>query len=71
MADAPRPSLFYLAVGGLSWPVLRGLFRERATGQEHLPTSGGYVLASNHLSNFDPWPLGVPLYPRRYLRFMG
>ncbi len=71
MTDAPRPSLFYLVVGGLSWPVLRGLFREHAIGQEHLPASGGYVLASNHLSNFDPWPLGVPLYPRRYLRFMG
>lgn len=71
MPDSPRPSLFYLVIGGLSWPVLRGLFRERASGQEHLPATGGYVLASNHLSNFDPWPLGVPLYPRRYLRFMG
>jgi 1-acyl-sn-glycerol-3-phosphate acyltransferase len=29
------------------------------------------VLAANHFSNFDPWPLGLPLFPRRYLRFMG
>jgi 1-acyl-sn-glycerol-3-phosphate acyltransferase len=29
------------------------------------------VLAANHTSNFDPWPLGLPLFPRRYLRFMG
>ena len=32
---------------------------------------GGFVLAANHNSNFDPWPLGVTLFPRRYLRFMA
>ena len=29
------------------------------------------MLAANHWSNFDPWPLGVPLFPRRFLRFMA
>lgn len=29
------------------------------------------MLAANHSSNFDPWPLGVPLYPRRFLRFIA
>jgi 1-acyl-sn-glycerol-3-phosphate acyltransferase len=29
------------------------------------------VLAANHSSNLDPWPLGLPLFPRRFLRFMG
>lgn len=29
------------------------------------------MLAANHLSNLDPWALGLPLFPRRYLRFMG
>jgi len=29
------------------------------------------VLAANHWSNFDPWPLGIPLYPNRFLRFMA
>ena len=29
------------------------------------------MLAANHWSNFDPWPLGLPLFPRRYLRFMA
>jgi len=29
------------------------------------------VLACNHVSSFDPWPLGMPLWPRRYLRFMA
>jgi 1-acyl-sn-glycerol-3-phosphate acyltransferase len=67
---APRPSPVYVLVAALSWPVLYGLFRLRARGREHLP-EGGYVLAANHNSNFDPWPLGMPLFPRRYLRFMG
>jgi 1-acyl-sn-glycerol-3-phosphate acyltransferase len=66
-----RPSPFYSFVAALSWPVLRGLFRLRAEGQENLPQSGGYVLAANHVSNFDPWPLGLPLWPRSYLRFMA
>ena len=53
-----------------SWPLVRGLFRLRARGLEHLPDRG-YVLAANHISNLDPWALGMPLFPRRYLRFMG
>ena len=70
MVKAPRPSGAYLAIGGLSWPLVKALFRLRARGKEHLP-AGGFVLAANHNSNFDPWVLGLPLYPRRFLRFMG
>jgi len=66
-----RPSPFYFFVAALSWPVLRGLFRLRAEGVENLPQSGGYVLAANHVSNLDPWPLGLPIWPKRYLRFMA
>ena len=61
----------YNAIAALSWPLLRGLFRLRAGGLECLPGEGGYVLACNHLSSFDPWPLGMPLWPRRFLRFMA
>jgi 1-acyl-sn-glycerol-3-phosphate acyltransferase len=60
----------YLLVGFLSWPLVKGLFRLRARGAENLP-EGGFVLAANHTSNFDPWPLGLPLFPRRQLRFMA
>lgn len=66
-----RPSPFYFLIGALSWPVLRWLYRLRAEGKENLPSEGGYVLAANHVSNFDPWPLGIPLWPRRFLRFMA
>jgi 1-acyl-sn-glycerol-3-phosphate acyltransferase len=55
----------------LSWPVIWLLFRLRARGVEHVPRVGGCVLAANHVSNLDPWPLGLPLFPRRFLRFMA
>jgi len=63
-------SPLYLVAGTLSWPVVRGLYRLRARGLEHIP-EGGFVLAANHTSNFDPWPLGIPFLPRRQLRFMA
>jgi len=66
-----RPSPFYRFVGFLSRPFVKGLFRLRAEGVENVPKEGGFVLAANHLSNFDPWPLGMPLFPQRYLRFMA
>jgi 1-acyl-sn-glycerol-3-phosphate acyltransferase len=70
MAETQRPSWLYHVVATLSWPVLRLVFRLRSTGRENVP-DGGCVLAANHWSNFDPWPLGLPLYPRRFLRFMA
>jgi 1-acyl-sn-glycerol-3-phosphate acyltransferase len=66
-----RPPPLYGVIALLSWPVLYGLFRLRARGRENLPATGGYVLACNHISNLDPWPVGLPLWPRRWLRFMA
>ena len=66
-----KPSPFYSLAAGVSWPVLRWLYRLRAEGKENLPTDEGYVLAANHISNLDPWPLGVPLWPKNFLRFMA
>jgi 1-acyl-sn-glycerol-3-phosphate acyltransferase len=56
---------------GIVSQPLKWLYRLRAEGVENLPEDGGFVLAANHLSNFDPWPLGLPLFPRRFLRFMA
>jgi 1-acyl-sn-glycerol-3-phosphate acyltransferase len=64
------PTPFYRFVGVLSWPLMHGLFRLQARGVENLP-EGGVVLAANHTSNFDPWPLGWPLWPERQLYFMA
>ncbi len=66
-----RPSPFYLFVGAVSLPFVYGIYRLRAEGVENLPETGGFVLAANHTSNLDPWPLGLPLWPKRYLRFMA
>jgi 1-acyl-sn-glycerol-3-phosphate acyltransferase len=66
-----RPSATYNVIAALSWPVLYGVYRLRARGRENLPREGGCVLACNHMSSFDPWPLGLPLWPRRFLRFMA
>jgi 1-acyl-sn-glycerol-3-phosphate acyltransferase len=66
-----RPPLAYLAIGVLSWPLVRFAYRLRWSGLENVPRTGGFVLAANHTSNFDPWPLGMPLFPRRWLRFMA
>jgi 1-acyl-sn-glycerol-3-phosphate acyltransferase len=63
-------SPLYLLAAAISWPFVRVVFRLRAHGRENLPECG-FVLAANHTSNFDPWPLGLPLFPRRQLRFMG
>ena len=65
-----RPAPLYNLIGILSAPVLYGLYRLRARGRENLP-KGGFVLACNHVSSFDPWVLGMPLWPKRFLRFMA
>jgi 1-acyl-sn-glycerol-3-phosphate acyltransferase len=55
----------------VSRPFINALFRPKTSGIEHVPREGGFVLAANHLSNFDPWAVGLPIFPWRFLRFMG
>jgi 1-acyl-sn-glycerol-3-phosphate acyltransferase len=66
-----RTPALYTFAAALSYPVMYGLFRLRASGTENLPDDTGFVLAANHTSNFDPWPLGMPIWPGRHLRFMA
>jgi 1-acyl-sn-glycerol-3-phosphate acyltransferase len=57
----------------LGWFLTRVLgtivFRVRVRGREHIPRSGGFILASNHISYYDP-PL-VGSFQRRELYFMA
>ena len=71
MTRPPRPSLLYSLIAALSLPVARLVFLYRASGPANLPAEGGYVIAAGHVSNLDPWPLGLGLWPRRFLRFMA
>jgi 1-acyl-sn-glycerol-3-phosphate acyltransferase len=60
----------YRLIAWMSRPLVLGAYRLRVDGLEHLPASGGFVVAANHTSNFDPWPLGLAVYPRQ-LHFMA
>ncbi|HEX2346530.1 MAG TPA: lysophospholipid acyltransferase family protein [Gaiellaceae bacterium] len=71
MARPHRPSWLYYLVATLSWPVVKIVFRHRATGIANVPREGGFVIAANHWSNFDPWPLALPFFPHRFFRFMA
>ena len=70
MRPVSRPAPIYRFIGMLSRPVVYGLFRLKARGHERIPGTG-FVLAANHVSNLDPWALGMPLLPKRWLRFMA
>jgi 1-acyl-sn-glycerol-3-phosphate acyltransferase len=56
--------ILYRVVAVLNRPLIRILFRPRVRGLEHVPRSGGYVVAPNHLSGFDAWAVAYPLYSR-------
>jgi 1-acyl-sn-glycerol-3-phosphate acyltransferase len=64
MGDFERASPFFRFLVWFSRPFLYGPLRLRAHGLDNVPREGGFVVASNHTSNLDPWPLGLPLYPR-------
>lgn len=49
--------------------LLRALLRIELAGAEHVPSSGGVVLAANHESLMDPFVLGVAT--KRPIHFMA
>jgi 1-acyl-sn-glycerol-3-phosphate acyltransferase len=61
----------YHFIGAVSAGPIRHLFRFKSKGEENIPREGGFVLSANHMSNLDPWPLAIPLFPDRQLRFMA
>jgi 1-acyl-sn-glycerol-3-phosphate acyltransferase len=69
-AGPPRPSRFYHFAVAASRPLVRGVYRLQVDGLENIPGNGGFVVAANHTSNLDPWPLGISLWPRQ-LHYMA
>ncbi|MCL2580467.1 MAG: 1-acyl-sn-glycerol-3-phosphate acyltransferase [Oscillospiraceae bacterium] len=45
---------FYDFAKKVSYPFIRFAFAMRYEGVENIPAGGGYILACNHRSNFDP-----------------
>lgn len=66
--DRPNTWIYRLAHTVVS-SYFRLFYRIRVEGLENVPRRGGVILASNHLSNFDPPLIGIVV--PRYIRFMG
>lgn len=60
---------WYRVVQGAIAALATIVLRWRATGQEHMPESGGVLMVSNHLSYVDVFFLGIPL--RRPLNYVA
>jgi 1-acyl-sn-glycerol-3-phosphate acyltransferase len=60
---------YWLLKRVLVGPLLRLLFRPQVEGAEHVPSSGGAILASNHLSFSDSFFL--PLMLERKVTFLA
>lgn len=69
--SARRYSPAFRTAAGILKPLLWTVTRRDWQGAEHLPRSGGFVVASNHLSYADPLTLAHFLYdnhcPPRFL----
>jgi 1-acyl-sn-glycerol-3-phosphate acyltransferase len=61
--------VFYWVVKAILTPILRVLFRPWVEGGEHVPTEGGAILASNHLSFSDS--IFLPLVVPRKITFLA
>jgi len=58
--------MFYYAVRALCWLFLKIFWQMQVTGIENLPKSGGFIIASNHVSYLDPAVLAASLNIKIY-----
>jgi 1-acyl-sn-glycerol-3-phosphate acyltransferase len=61
--------MLYKAIKFLFSPLIYFLFFVKVVGIENIPTGGGVIVCSNHISDFDPIILGVGI--NRKLNFMA
>jgi 1-acyl-sn-glycerol-3-phosphate acyltransferase len=64
-----EPGWIYEAVRMISTYITLGVYRTRAIDPQHVPASGGFILAPNHFSNMDHFFCGA--YLRRKIHFMA
>lgn len=70
MDASPSPTRLYRLIAAASRPIVEKAYRLRVEGLENVPGRDGFVVAANHTSNLDPWPLAIALRPRS-LHFMA
>lgn len=62
-------NMFYKFTKALLRLLYRLLFHLKAKGKDYVPTEGGVILCSNHISLLDPPAIGIML--KRRVRFMA
>jgi 1-acyl-sn-glycerol-3-phosphate acyltransferase len=67
-SNAVVPALYTTAA--TVYPAIHAFWRQEEFGVENIP-AGGFVLASNHFSNLDPFALGWALWPNRVVHWMA
>ena len=60
---------FYQTGKSLTWLIFKLIFRIRVRGQENIPAEGPFILATNHISYYDP-PLSGSFF-KRPVHFMA
>jgi len=63
----PAGRLVGLAAYGVTWLIMRLVFRLRTAGRDALPPPGSYIVVANHVSDLDPLALAAAL-PYRHMR---
>ena len=61
--------MFYAIFKILCRAVFGIVFRTKVIGAENIPSTGAFILAANHMSNFDPPFLGT--FINRTVNYMG
>ena len=61
--------MLYQVIHGIVQPVVKALWRPVVTGLEHIPATGGVILASNHLSFVDS--VVIPIVVPRKVVFLA
>ena len=61
--------MMYRTMHAVIPPVLRAIWRPTVSGLEHVPDTGGVILASNHLSFVDS--VAIPSVVRRRVAFLA
>ncbi|GIG27614.1 lysophospholipid acyltransferase family protein [Cellulomonas marina] len=66
MPSPTRSTPAYRAVARVVRPAMRAMTRTDWRGAEHLPASGGFIAAANHVTNIDPLTFAHYLWDHGY-----